>query len=184
MTRFAAFAVVAAVTLLAVAAAQDQQSRTSSQATAVAVLQAASESEVSGTIKFVAQGDHVQITGEVRGLTPGEHGFHIHEFGDISAMDGGSAGGHFNPTNQPHGGREDAQRHVGDLGNIKANDQGVATINLRDKHIKLSGPHSIVGRAVVVHAKADDLKSQPSGDAGARVGVGVVGIGNSQMGQK
>ena len=174
MIRYVALATVAACFLMAAASAQNQQAKAPNKA--VAVLQSASGSDVKGTITFTAKQGYVEISGEVRGLTPGEHGFHVHEYGDISAMDGGSAGGHFNPTNKPHGGPNDAERHVGDLGNIKADQNGRATIQMRDKHIQLSGANSIVGRAVVVHAKADDLKSQPSGDAGERVGVGVVGL--------
>lgn len=103
------------------------------------------------------KGDSVEITGEVAGLTPGEHGFHIHEFGDASAPDARSAGDHFNPAKMPHGSPIDEKRRVGDFGNIKADQTGRAVVKI----IRLSGPRSIVGRSVVVHAGADDLKSQP-----------------------
>jgi superoxide dismutase, Cu-Zn family len=131
--------------------------------------------EVKGIIYFTQKGKKVEITGEVTGLTPGKHGFHVHEFGDLT--DGcKSAGAHFNPTNKKHGGPDDKDRHVGDLGNIVADKDGKAVINMTDDVITLNGPQSIIGRAVVVHAKADDLTSQPAGDAGDRVGSGVVGI--------
>lgn len=143
---------------------------------AVAVLQPVGGSGVSGTIYFTQQEGAVAVTGTVTGLTPGRHGFHVHEYGDLAdTREGESAGGHYNPTNMPHGAPESAQRHVGDLGNIVANAPGTATINMRDRVIRLNAPHAIVGRAVVVHARADKF-TQPSGDAGGRVAFGVIGI--------
>ena len=143
---------------------------------AVAVLQSASGSEVKGTLTFAAGGDAVTVSGRITGLAPGSHGFHVHEFGDCSAADAASAGGHFNPAGHQHAGPKDAQRHVGDLGNIEAGPDGAATVDLKDTKIALTGAQSIVGRAVIVHAKADDLKTQPTGDAGGRQACGVVGI--------
>jgi Cu-Zn family superoxide dismutase len=112
----------------------------------------------------------------IEGLTPGEHGAHVHEFGDCSSPDGTSAGGHFNPFDQPHGGRDSAHRHVGDLGNVTAADSGVADADFADSVIALQGEASIIGRGMIVHAGRDDLTSQPSGAAGARIACGVVGI--------
>ncbi len=143
---------------------------------AIAVLQPVGGSTVSGEIRFIQEGTSVKIEGTVTGLTPGKHGFHIHQYGDCSAADGSSAGGHYNPTNQPHGGPADKLRHVGDLGNIVADNTGTATIDMMDDVITLNGPFSIIGRAVVVHAGADDLTSQPSGAAGPRAACGVIGI--------
>lgn len=143
---------------------------------AAAYLQPRSGSKVHGVIHFVQRGDTVTITGEVTGLTPGEHGFHIHEYGDCSDDKALNAGAHYNPASKKHGGPHDEERHAGDLGNITADAQGVARIQLTDKVIRLSGPHSIVGRSVVVHEKRDDLKSQPAGDAGARVACGIIGL--------
>lgn len=145
---------------------------------AVAVLHPTAKNDVRGVIRFVQKGEYVEITGELTGLKPGLHGFHVHEFGDCSAPDGKSAGDHFNPTNMPHGAPTDPKRHVGDLGNIKADEAGKAVVNMRDNVIKLNGPHSIIGRALVVHDGADDLKTQPSGDAGDQVACGVIGIAN------
>jgi Cu-Zn family superoxide dismutase len=143
---------------------------------AVAVLTAIGDSGVSGTIHFTDAGSQVEITGTVEGLSPGEHGFHVHEFGDLSNLDHKeSGGGHYNPTDMPHGRPEDAQRHVGDLGNLTANAEGTAKIAKSDRVIQLQGPHSIIGRSVVVHAKPDQF-TQPTGDAGDRVAVGVIGI--------
>jgi Cu-Zn family superoxide dismutase len=143
---------------------------------AIAVLHPTKDSKVGGKVIFTQENGVIVITGEITGLAPGEHAFHVHEFGDCSSDDGMSAGGHFNPDKRPHGGPHDMERHVGDLGNIKANEDGKAELNIKDEMIKLSGPHSIVGRAVVVHAGVDDLKSQPAGNAGARVACGVVGV--------
>jgi superoxide dismutase, Cu-Zn family len=143
---------------------------------AIAVLHSSAKSHVSGSITFTQKDGYLEITGEVKGLTPGLHGFHIHEFGDCSEDTFMCAGGHFNPDGKKHGGPTDSDRHAGDLGNITADDSGKATVNLKDREITLSGAHSVIGRAVVVHAKADDLKSQPAGDAGPRIACGVIGI--------
>lgn len=176
MNRFSEVAFAVAMAALSGAFEPDQASSEAKPQKAIAVLQSASGSKVSGVVTFAQKDGYVEVSGHIQGLAPGRHGFHIHEYGDVSALDGGSAGGHFNPTDRPHGGPNDAKRHVGDLGNITADDRGRATILARDKMIQLHGPNSIVGRALVVHAKADDLKSQPSGAAGARVAFGVIGI--------
>jgi Cu-Zn family superoxide dismutase len=118
----------------------------------------------------------MKIVADLIGLTPGKHGFHIHEFGDCSSPDGKSAGGHFNPDNNPHAGHDAAQRHEGDMENIEADSSGKAHFELTDKIMTMSGEHSIIGRSVIVHEKADDLHSQPTGDAGGRVACGVIGI--------
>ena len=143
---------------------------------AVAVLLPTKGSEVKGTIRFTKADDGIRVEGEVTGLTPGKHGFHVHEFGDITSADGTSAGGHFNPTGEPHADREADKRHAGDFGNIEADASGTAKVNFVDKKISFEGANSILGRGLVVHAKADDLKSQPSGDAGGRVAVATIGV--------
>ena len=143
---------------------------------AICVIRPIGSSGVSGTLHLVKRGDVIEIRGQIEGLTPGKHGFHIHEFGDLSdATTGKSAGGHFNPTNQPHGTQDASQRHVGDLGNIEAGKDGNAVVNIRDSVIQFSGPHSIIGRSLLIHAGADKF-TQPAGDAGARVAFGVIGI--------
>ncbi|HLJ94180.1 MAG TPA: superoxide dismutase family protein [Gemmataceae bacterium] len=143
---------------------------------AVCVLHATKGSKTHGTIWFTQQGDEVEISGEITGLTPGMHAFHVHEFGDCSAPDATSAGPHFNPDNKPHGSPHTGERHVGDLGNIKADESGKATIQIRDREVKLNGPHSVLGRSLIVHADPDDMKSQPAGNAGARIACGVIGV--------
>jgi len=139
--------------------------------------QADKNNTVSGTVTFHEQKDGTHVHAKLSGLTPGKHGFHVHEFGDCSCADGMCTKGHFNPTNQPHGGPDSKKRHVGDMGNVVADENGNATLDLIDSYIKLNGPHSIIGRSIIVHADKDDLTSQPTGNAGARVGCGVIGIG-------
>ena len=143
---------------------------------AICVLSPTKGSNVAGTVKFTKKGDAVEITGEITGLTPGKHGFHVHEFGDLSSDAGLATGGHFNPDKEKHGGPHAAERHVGDLGNITADASGKVTLHMTDKLIHLQGKHSIVGRGLIVHAKADDFMTQPTGDAGGRVAQGVIGV--------
>lgn len=145
-------------------------------AKAVAVLQPTQGSPVKGTVTFSQTERGFQVSAVVTGLTPGLHGFHIHQFGDCSAPDGTSAGGHFNPTAAAHAGPDAANRHAGDLGNLKADTGGNARYDRVDSQIRLGGPDSIIGRAVIVHAQADDLISQPTGNAGGRLACGVIGL--------
>lgn len=150
---------------------------TSTAREASVVLAPASGSLVSGRLTAMPMGNGVHFTGEIGGLTPGStHAIHIHERGDCSAADASSAGGHFNPTNQPHGQVGTPTHHAGDMNNLIANAQGVARVDVHAQNVTLGGgaPNDIAGRAVIVHAKADDYRSQPSGDAGARVACGVI----------
>jgi len=143
---------------------------------AVAVLLPTAGNSVHGIVRLEAVSGGVHITAQLEGLPPGEHGFHIHEFGDCSAGDGTSAGGHFNPDEVAHGGPEAATRHVGDLGNVTADAQGMATYDRVDSVVRLAGLHGVIGRGVIVHAGTDDLTSQPTGAAGARMACGVIGV--------
>eukprot|EP01108_Squamamoeba_japonica_P003371 TRINITY_DN274_c0_g1_i1.p3 TRINITY_DN274_c0_g1~~TRINITY_DN274_c0_g1_i1.p3 ORF type:complete len:164 (-),score=75.24 TRINITY_DN274_c0_g1_i1:86-532(-) len=135
---------------------------------------------VSGEVTFTATDDGIKVAGELRGLTEGKHGFHVHQFGDLT---NGcvSTGGHWNPEGKTHGAPGDETRHHGDLGNIVANTDGVAKIDITDKVIKLDGEHSIIGRAIVCHAGEDDLGkggddgSLATGNAGGRVACGIIG---------
>lgn len=144
--------------------------------TAVCQLEPIGASEVAGTLKFVQVGDKVTLTGKITGLTPGEHGFHVHEKGDLSdKATGKSAGGHFNPAGHKHGKPSDAERHAGDLGNITADDKGVAQLDIHDEVISLHGDDSIVGKSIVVHEGVDQF-TQPTGDAGGRVAFGLIEV--------
>lgn len=141
---------------------------------AKSVLHPTKDHQVTGTVVFTVVDGGVRVVADLEGLTPGDHGFHVHEFGDCSAPDGSSAGGHFNPTKKQHGGPDSEERHVGDFGNITADANGKAHYDRVDTVIKLSGENSIVGHSVVVHEKADDLVTQPTGNSGARVACGVI----------
>ena len=147
-----------------------------SLASAVVVLLPTDGSETHGTATFTQVEDGILVVADIVGLESGSHGFHIHEFGDCSASDGTSAGGHFNPEGTEHGAPSDTHRHVGDLGNITADDAGTVHHEVTDDRIAFAGPNSIIGRGVIVHAGEDDLTTQPTGAAGARVACGVVGI--------
>ena len=143
---------------------------------AVCILYPTEGNETSGIVKFTQTSEGIKIVADVNGLTPGKHGFHIHEFGDCSGLDGKSAGGHFNPDNKKHGAPADVERHVGDLGNLVAGDDGKSHYEWIDNRISFTGSNSIIGRAIIVHAGEDDLTSQPTGNAGARLACGVIGL--------
>jgi Cu-Zn family superoxide dismutase len=144
---------------------------------AVCVINPLGDGKVKGKVTFVKVANGVEITTELSGLTPGDHGFHIHEWGDISSVDGMSTGGHYNPANVAHGNFDAATRHEGDFGNVTADAQGNAKNTRVDKVAKLSGPNSVIGRAIIVHANKDDF-SQPTGNAGGRIAAGVIGMAN------
>lgn len=147
---------------------------------AIANLASASGSLVSGRLTLVPMGDGVHIRGELGGFRPGgSHGFHIHETGDCSAADASSAGGHFNPGAQPHGRAGQGAHHAGDADNLVADARGVARVDVHVRGVRLGGGSAvdILGRALVAHAVADDYRSQPAGNAGARVACGVIRAG-------
>ena len=136
-------------------------------------LESKSGSQVAGTVTFTKVGDEVQVVADITGLKPGKHGFHLHEKGDCSAPDAASAGAHFNPTQHKHGGPTTAEHHEGDLGNIETDASGKTHLEWKGK-MSLSGANSIIGKSVVVHEKEDDLKTDPSGNSGARVACGAI----------
>ncbi|MGH7213161.1 MAG: superoxide dismutase family protein [Tepidisphaeraceae bacterium] len=130
-----------------------------------------------GTVSFKQEKDgKVKVTAEISGLPSNTtHGFHIHEKGDLSAPDLSSAGAHYNPEGHPHAGVETHDRHAGDLGNITSDNEGNARYEQTVDNISVGGSrNNVVGKSVIVHAKPDDLKSQPSGNAGDRIGGGVI----------
>ncbi len=141
---------------------------------ATAVLSASSGSVVGGTVKFIRARQGVWVVANFGGLSPGLHGFHIHENGDCSAPDAKSAGGHFNPMAGHHAGPDDPNRHLGDLGNLQADASGNASYSRIFADLTIDGEYSIIGKSIVVHAKADDLKTQPAGDSGDRIACGVI----------
>ena len=143
---------------------------------ATAQLQPTKGNKTFGEADFEQVGDKVRVVVFVQGLKPGqEHGLHIHEVGDCSSGDGMSTKGHFNPFGKPHGHHGGAERHAGDLPALKANKEGRANVQVDLDIITLTpGPANIVGRGLVVHADPDDYKTQPTGNAGARIACGVI----------
>jgi Cu-Zn family superoxide dismutase len=144
--------------------------------TATAELTPLGASGVGGTVNFTASNGGVRVEARITGLSPGDHGFHIHEYGDCAGPDGMSAGDHFNPDKTEHGAPNAPQRHAGDLGNISGVGSGkLATLNMTIEGVTLdTGPRGILGRSVVVHAAPDDYASQPSGNSGGRIACGVI----------
>ncbi|MFI4859409.1 MAG: superoxide dismutase family protein [Phycisphaerales bacterium JB063] len=147
---------------------------------AICILSATEGNNVTGWVKFEQTAQGTRVTADVRGLTPGKHGFHVHHLGDISAADGTATAGHYNPHGVDHGlpsdghghGHSEVGGHVGDLGNLDANAQGHATYDVTYKDLKL---HYILGRSIIVHRDEDD-GGQPTGNAGPRIAQGVIGI--------
>ncbi|WP_242112839.1 superoxide dismutase family protein [Luteimonas aquatica] len=191
-TRSALLSAAIAVTVAACSSTPAPKSGTGSSATvpapgstvstaksATANLASASGSLVSGKLTLVPMQGGVHLTGEIGGLgNTSTHAIHVHEKGDCSAVDASSAGGHFNPTASAHGRAGTGMHHAGDMDNIVANAEGVAKIDIHLAGVTLGGgaPNDIAGRAVVVHAAADDYKSQPAGNSGARVACGVITV--------
>lgn len=141
---------------------------------AVTIIKPTKGNNVQGLVTFSPVEGGIKIVADIANLKPGKHGFHIHEFGDCSAEDGSSAGGHFNPTKMKHGGPNSEERHAGDLGNLEADERGYAHYERIDKVLKLTGPESIVGKSVIIHADPDDFFTQPTGNSGGRLGCGVI----------
>jgi Cu-Zn family superoxide dismutase len=157
-------------------AAPEEEAKTAQTMKATAELKPTEGNNATGTVTFTSVDGGVQIVADLEGLEPGKHGFHIHESGDCSAPDAESAGGHFNPDGSPHGAPDNpaSQRHVGDLGNVEADADGKAHYESTDQVISMEGENSIVGKAVIVHARSDDLQTQPTGVAGPRLACGVI----------
>jgi superoxide dismutase, Cu-Zn family len=147
---------------------------------AVAVLHPTQGNKAHGTVRFTQEGNSVKVVAHVEGLSPGQkHAIHVHEFGDCSSTDANSAGSHYNPEKHEHGLPDKDQRHAGDLGNLQADASGKAHLELTVNNITIAGnKNPVIGRAVIVHAKADD-GGQPVGNAGARIACGVIGAANT-----
>jgi superoxide dismutase, Cu-Zn family len=153
-------------------------SMTTSSQKAAATLAPTAGNRTAGTVAFTPNGDRVRVLAKISGLTPGSHGFHIHEKGDCSAADASSAGGHFNPMDRAHGNPAMGEHHGGDMPMLLADASGDATLDVTlDTATLGSGPNGIVGRSVVVHKDPDDFKTQPAGNSGARVACGVIVLG-------
>ncbi|RBG69389.1 superoxide dismutase family protein, partial [Xanthomonas oryzae pv. oryzae] len=152
--------------------------------TATAELKPTKGNDVKGTVTFKTVDGALRVTGQLSGLKPNtEHGFHIHEKGDCSAPDGSSAGGHFNPSQSDHGNVSAEPHHGGDMLNIKSDAQGNVTIDgpvSSNVNLAKANQFDIAGHAVIVHADADDYKTQPTGNAGGRLACGVITTDNAQ----
>ena len=142
---------------------------------ALATLAPTAGNTANGTVTFEQQGETVFVTAKVSGLKPGSHGFHVHEKGDCSAPDATSAGGHFNPSGQPHGDPKSAAHHAGDMPMLVADASGNASLTADLSPMTVgAGTTDIIGKAVIVHKDPDDYKTQPTGNSGARVACGVI----------
>lgn len=139
---------------------------------------------VSGTIRFEKVDGGVRVTAYVEGLEPNsKHGFHVHQYGDATAADGTSAGGHYDPSGSGHHARPGAgeAHHAGDFGNLEANPEGVARYDRTFESLTIAGSEApVLGRAVIIHAEEDQF-DQPTGSAGARIGIGVIGVANPEL---
>jgi len=166
----------AALLVLAAAALAGCQSMPSDAPRATADLQPTKGNKTAGTADFYQVGDKVRVVANVSGLTPGrEHGFHVHDAGDCSSGDGMSAKGHFNPQGKPHGDPSSSERHAGDMPMLRADASGNARLDTQlDVMTVTPGPESVVGRGLIVHADPDDFKTQPTGNAGARLACAVI----------
>ncbi|HEY2863723.1 MAG TPA: superoxide dismutase family protein [Casimicrobiaceae bacterium] len=160
----------AAIALLAVCAAVAAHAQS-----AVAEVEPTQGNGVSGNVSFEQQGDKVLVDARLAGLSPGAHGFHIHEKGDCNSSDGMSAGGHFNPTGKRHGNPTSAEHHAGDMPALIADASGNATMRAELAPMSVGGGVTdIVGKSVIVHKDPDDYATQPTGNSGARVACGVI----------
>jgi Cu-Zn family superoxide dismutase len=141
---------------------------------AVAHLNPIEDNQVQGTVVFIQEVSGIKVIADVEGLEPGKHGFHIHEHGDCGGKEASEAGSHFNPAHHPHGGPESPIRHVGDLGNLIADDNGHAHYERVDSVISFEGENSIIGRSIIVHADPDDYVTQPAGASGEKISCGLI----------
>jgi Cu-Zn family superoxide dismutase len=154
--------------------------KTEGKAVAIATFKAKPESKAAGTVTFTQEGDKVRAVIEVSGASPGPHGIHVHEKADCSAPDFSSAGGHWNPSGQPHACPPAGEHHPGDLGNIEVKEDGRGRGELTLEHVTLNvgvgeeGPQSLLGKSVILHEGKDDCTSQPSGESGGRLACAVI----------
>lgn len=161
--------------LVAAALVAGCASMTQGGAKATATLAPTAGNATRGIVTFTPNGEKVRVVASVSGLAPGGHGFHIHEKGDCSAPDATSAGGHFNPTNKPHGNPAAGEHHGGDMPMLEADAAGNAKMDVTLDTVTLgTGPNGIIGRSVVVHKDVDDYRSQPAGNSGARIACGPI----------
>lgn len=169
-------AIVAGAALVLLAGCASMQSTPFDGARAVATLEPTKGNRAAGKVTFVERMGKVVVIAEVTGLVPNqEHGFHVHEKGDCSSGDGMSAAGHFNPDGKPHGMAGHGAHHAGDMPNLRADASGNARASFTLEEVTVAaGAKSVVGRGLIVHKDPDDYKSQPTGNAGARLACAVI----------
>lgn len=148
---------------------------------AIAVLHPLDNSGVSGIVYFEQTGLGLNIVADIDGLEQGNHGFHIHQYGDLRTEDGSALGGHYDPENKPHGGPTTDDQHAGDLGNIYAVGDTLAHFEGIQIGVSLTSVNPILGRSVVIHSAEDDMETQPSGNSGKRIAAGIIGIANIEL---
>jgi Cu-Zn family superoxide dismutase len=170
---------VAVAAALALAASSCASAGAGKPARGHVTLEARSGSKLEGSATFQRmEGKWIAFRVDVRNVTPGIHAVHIHEHGDCTAPDGKSAGGHWNPTGKKHGqwGQADGEFHAGDLGNIEVGADGTGYLAVSSDLWTLGdgGPMDVVAKSIIVHAQADDFTSQPTGNAGDRIGCGII----------
>ena len=180
MRSFSRFTLLVPFVMLSVSSTELIAADAAHPKQAVAILSPSQGNKCHGIVRFTEEGGSVKVVADLQGLTPGQkHAMHIHQFGDCSAPDGMSAGGHYNPEGHQHGLPDKDMRHAGDLGNVQADAQGQAHHELMVKNISIAGvKNPILGRAVIVHAKPDD-GGQPVGNAGGRIACGAIGVANT-----
>lgn len=146
------------------------------QRKAVAIIESRSDSHLTGKATFLDVNGNLTLKLKIKGAEPGTHAVHLHEKGDCAAPDGSSAGGHWNPTHEDHGQWATPPFHHGDIGNVEVGADGRGSLTLTTDLWTIGGPTKtdVVGKGIIVHAKADDFTTQPTGNAGGRVGCGVV----------
>ena len=144
---------------------------------AIAHIKGVGSNQINGAATFIEENGFVKLMVELRGVDKEKIAIHIHELGDCESLDGSSAGGHWNPTQEQHGKWGELPFHSGDIGNIDANSSGFGKLTLKTNLWCLSCNDSlknIVGKSIIIHQGEDDFSSQPSGNAGPRIGCGVI----------
>jgi superoxide dismutase, Cu-Zn family len=176
MTRSSKLIAIGLCTIMLPACSMFKDATIYEDPSAIAVLSPTQGSSVHGAVTFLRTKGVALVNVNMTGFKPNTtHGLHIHESGDCTARDGSSAGGHFNPTSSGHGGPDGSSRHSGDLGNVTADSKGEIYSSFKIGDVAFgTGPDSIIGRGLVVHADGDDLKSQPAGNSGAPMACGMI----------
>jgi superoxide dismutase, Cu-Zn family len=180
MKMFILLAVTTSLFLIGGCSSFQKGKKAQEKSMAAANLMSPSGKKVQGQIFFRETDKGIKVIAEVKGLVPKSvHGFHIHEHGKCEGPDYKSAGGHLNPDGHNHSSPAGETKHAGDLGNLVANDKGIARKELLLDKDHVADMKIIMKKAVILHEKADDLVSQPTGDAGGRIGCGIIQTTNS-----